>query len=123
VGLDCVGLILAVYERVGLSLAEIDVPYAEGDCRRRGNILLQMLDRRFKRVDADSADGFGPLDCQSGDVLVLRSGELFHVALAIDGVALEIAQKWPGRRNLRINAISLKLWPFVDGVYRHRKLL
>ena len=120
-GLDCVGLVLAVYERVGLSLADMDVPYAEGDCRRRGALLLRILDKRFKRIDAGGR--FGPLDCESGDVLVLRSGTLFHVAIVVDGVVLEMAQKWPGSRNLRANGLNHKIWPFVDGVYRHRELL
>jgi hypothetical protein len=104
---------------VRLPLTDLDIPYSEGDCRKRGNVLIKRLARRFESIDA-----YGPFDCRTGDVLLFKShGQEFHLGIVIDGVLLQMAQKDARGRNLRVNKMSTALWSFVEGVYRHRDLV
>lgn len=125
-GLDCLGYVLCVYRRAGLSIDELDMPYGEKDQFRfsERRKLYRQLSKRFEpqtiRVPMDPVSG-----CRDGDLLVVGRGKdprpsppTFpnHVAIVYRDCALEMTA-----RKLRIHRLNV-VWPFIESVWRHKKL-
>ena len=126
-GLDCWGLIFAAYKNADMPIDEIDVPYGERDAHRAGRsaLMQERLEKKFVKLGPHKLTGpfekfpliEDPWQCWSGDVLVVGTASLNHVALCIDGVVAEVTKD-------RVQCKPLKLvWPFVSAIYRHRKVL
>lgn len=115
-GLDCIGLVLAMYRAAGESIDELDVPYGERDATRasRRELLLRVLARRFDPVRAT-----GPGDCRDGDVLDVRRrapGEPeIHLGVVVGGEMVDLASARVRRSRL------VAAWPYVGAVYRLRR--
>jgi cell wall-associated NlpC family hydrolase len=77
-GLDCIGLILCVYQLKGINLADLDLPYGLRD-HRRGHChrLLAQLLTRFDQLPQGAIP-------QDGDLLLVKVGRMpNHLALFV----------------------------------------
>ena len=112
-GLDCWGFVLAVYREAGLPIDELDLPYGVRDRNRptRLSLIHERLSAAFHRVAVAV-----PLDCRPGDVLLVTGGKLVHPGIYLGGRLVEMSHD-----GLKATIIS-RAWPWVSGVYRHRRL-
>lgn len=123
VGLDCAGLVFALYRAAGLAIDDLDVPYGNRDHARgrASQLIAQGLDKRFKRVPKTT-----PREVADGDVLVIGKETSNHLAVALRGTAIEMVapHAGPGRMTkggMRVTKLNL-LWEHVTSIHRNKRL-
>jgi cell wall-associated NlpC family hydrolase len=125
-GLDCIGLVLAVYRLAGCPLDDLDEPYGIRDALRpeRARRLIAKTCMRFTKQDVTASR-----QCRDGDLLLMGDNHhINHLAMVVDGTMVQMAGKIgtvSGRPaviggKLRITPLN-RGWAFVRGVYRRTK--
>ncbi len=98
-GLDCIGLILCVYQLRGINLSDLDLPYGLRDYRRGHchRLLAQILTRFDERPTGEIP--------QDGDLLLVKVGRMpNHLAILV------------GRRFYHMTAQGLCIVPLLPAV-------
>jgi cell wall-associated NlpC family hydrolase len=130
VGLDCVGLILAVYRLAGLPIDKCDEPYGERDFLRKHKTerIAKRLASEFRLTDATTPD-----ECHDGDILLMGGpGYITHAAMVVDGHIVQMAGNthMEGRKRVSTGGLSIlslnlslnRAWGFVVACHRHKSL-
>lgn len=135
-GLDCCGLILAVYRLAGLPIDSLDVPYGCRDVVRphRNRMILQQVMKEFRMLGKGDGTVSWPVtvpgDCRDGDILLIGSvGNENHLGVVISGSLWQMAGVVGvvgGQRQVvdgRLRETSLcRMWAFATSVFRHQSL-
>jgi cell wall-associated NlpC family hydrolase len=133
IGLDCFGLVFAIYGAAGMPINHLDMAYGERDHLRpkRTRLILSRVMQAFRMMG--KGDGLtawpvvAPRDCMDGDLLLLGSpGKENHMGIAIGGQIVQMAGRVDASHNVvdgRIRRVSLhRSWAFVTSVFRHNTL-
>lgn len=112
-GLDCIGMVLAVYKNAGINIDDLDVPYSRRDESRpdRATLMVNRLALGFVEIPKTT-----PNNCREGDVLVIGKNENNHLALFINGMVVEMTKN-------RIQTFKvIRVWEHVSRIFRHRPI-
>jgi hypothetical protein len=115
-GCDCWGLIVLVYQSVGISLPGHDEKYASAEDRRHLDALIsgEVLQEWLPVIPGT--------ECHLDGVLLREAGEIRHVGLVADPEARLLLHMVPGVGSVVERYDHGKLRPRVAGFYRHRSL-
>lgn len=113
-GLDCIGLVLELYRRAGLSIDNLDIAYGYRDADRahRNPLIVGQLLKKFDPIAVQT-----PRETREGDVILIGSVHQNHIAVIIGSCAVEVSKK-----GLVVTGLS-RMWGHVTAIYRHKELL
>jgi len=104
-GVDCLGLVLLIYELVGRPFNDLDIPYGERDHLRphRFAEVARRLDRRFQRIEVTGV-------WRDGDILMIGDLRRNHLGLYCSGMAYQMLDRLTISRADLVSPLVVMAW-------------